>query len=302
MSHKIAAFTKSFQDWPISLVCQRFRSIGLDGLDLTVRQGGMIAPKNVEEQLPLAVKAALEAGVEITLLTTGITEPNEEAEELLATAAKQGITRIKLGYFRYKPFGTLRQQMDEVRRSLAALVKLCKRYQVLPCVHIHSGTDIPSHGTMLYELLRDFPPSDIGAYADTLHMALEGGGDGWRQGLDLLTPWLALVAVKNFDWKPTVRDAFGQQRWIHRVVPVADGVSPIPEFIATLRKANFRGDFSLHSEYRGRSSYEDLDAEGCLKQTAVDLAFLRRTLSAKPDASVKPAGTKPQAKPAAKPH
>ena len=35
-----------------------------------------------------------------------------------------------------------------------------------------------------------------------LHMVLEGGGDGWRQGLDLLAPWIALVAVKNFVVEP----------------------------------------------------------------------------------------------------
>jgi sugar phosphate isomerase/epimerase len=281
MPFKIAAFTKSFQDWPVPLVCHRFREIGLDGLDLTVRPKGMIEPKDVAEQLPAAVRAAHEAGTEILLLTTNITQPDTESEKLLATAAKQGIHRIKLGYYRYIPFGTLVKQMDEVRRQLAAVIKLCKPYGVLPCVHIHSGADIPSHGTMLYELLRDFPPSDIGAYVDTLHMALEGGGEGWRQGLDLLAPWISMVAVKNFDWQAGPRDKFGQQRWHHRVVPVADGISPIPEFIETLRKAKFSGVFSLHSEYKEKSSFKPLDTEACLKQTAEDLKFLRKVLGQK---------------------
>jgi sugar phosphate isomerase/epimerase len=279
--HKLVAFTKSFQDWPIPVVCQRFREIGLQGLDLTVRQGGMILPKDAPEQLPLAAKAAAEAGMEIPLLTTLITELDEESQKLLATASKLGIRYVKIGYFKYKPFGTLASQIDDARRQLAVLVKAFKKYDVLPCVHIHSGTYIPSHGTMLYQLLRDFAPSEVGAYGDMLHMALEGGGDGWRQGLDLIAPWLVWVAVKNFDWQAGDRDANGWLRWKTRVVPVADGISPIPDYVALLKKMGFSGGYSMHSEYKGKHSFKDLDTEACLAQTAADLKFIKPLLDKK---------------------
>jgi sugar phosphate isomerase/epimerase len=275
---KIATFTKSFQDWPIPVVCHRFKQIGLDGLDLTVRRKGHIEPKDVANQLPVAAKAALEAGVQILLLTTDLTEPNADAEAVLDAAGRLGITRIKLGYYLYKPFGTLAKQMDDARQRIAAMAKLARKYGVLPCVHIHSGNFIPSHGTMLYELIRDLPPDQVGAYVDTLHMALEGGGEGWRQGLDLLSPWVQMVSVKNFAWHSGDRDRQGQLRWRHQVVPVADGISPIPEFVATLRKMNFDGIFSMHSEYKGSHSFKDLDTEACLAQTAEDLKFLRPLL------------------------
>jgi sugar phosphate isomerase/epimerase len=273
---KFATFTKSFQDWPIPVVCHRFREIGLDGLDLTVRRGGHIEPGNVREELPLAVKAAQEAGVEILLITTDITEPTPEAEATLATASGLGITHFKLGYYRYQTFGTLQKQLDDARKRIAAVVKLAKKHSILPCVHIHSGTFLPSHGTQLYDLIRDLPPAEVGAYVDMLHMALEGGSDGWRQGLDLLTPWLALVAVKNFVWQPGERDQLGKLRWNWRVAPVADGISPIPEFMAILKQAKFDGTFSLHSEYEGSHSFKDLSTEQCLAQTAADLKFMKR--------------------------
>ena len=276
---KIVAFTKSFRDWPVAVVGHRFKQIGLDGMDLTVRRGGHVEPKDAAEQLPLAAKAALEAGTEILTLTTDITEPTAEAEAVLAAAAKLGITHAKLGYYIYKPFGTLARQMDVVRKQLAVVVKLFKRYGVLPCVHIHSGTDIPSHGTMLYELIRDFAPGEIGAYVDMLHMVLEGGGDGWRQGLDLLAPWIALVAVKNFALERDKRDKLGQLRWQHKVVPLADGVSPIPDYVGVLKKIGFNGTYSLHSEYKGRGSFKDLDSEACLVQTAEDLTYLKKVLA-----------------------
>jgi sugar phosphate isomerase/epimerase len=272
---KILAFTKSFQHWPIPEVCRRFKEIGLDGLDLTVRKGGHIQPQDVAEQLPLAAKAALEAGLEIGMLTTGITEPDAEAEKLLATASKLGIHKIKLGYYRYKPFGTLVKQLDEIRRQLAAVAKLAAKYDVLPCVHTHCNDFIPSHGTQLYLLLKDLAPGQVGAYADMLHMSLEGGGDGWRQGLDLVAPWLAVVAVKNYDYQQKERDKRGQMRWRHLVVPVADGISPIPEFVTCLRKLGYDGMYSMHSEYEGSGSFRNMNAEECLKQTAVDLKYFK---------------------------
>jgi sugar phosphate isomerase/epimerase len=276
---KTVAFTKSFQDWPIPVVCHRFREIGLDGLDLTVRAGGHIEPREVEEQLPLAVKAAQEAGVEIAFLTTDITDPTPQAETTLAVASQLGIHRFKLGYYRYTTFGTLAKQIDEVRQRIEAVAKMAKKHSILPCVHIHSGADIPSHGTMLYQLLRDFSPDDVGAYVDMLHMALEGGSDGWRQGLDLLQPWIQLVAVKNFDWQAGERDQFGRLRWRDRVVPVADGISPVPEFAGILKKVGFNGIYSLHSEYKGGHSFKDLSTEECLEQTATDLEYFKQFLA-----------------------
>lgn len=274
----IVTFTKSFQDRSIPEVCRLFKSLGLDGLDLTVRRGGHIDPKNVVTELPQAVKAAREQGLRIPMLTTGITEADSDAERLLQTAGELGITRVKLGYYRYSEFGTLAKQMDNVRKQIAGIAKLAARYNVLPCVHIHSGKYIPSHGTMLYELIRDFSPTEVGAYVDTLHMVLEGGSAGWKQGLDLLAPWIALAAVKNFRFEKGKRDKAGQQEWHTRVVPIADGISPLPEFIGTLKQIGFDGIYSLHSEYKGSHSYKELTTDGCTQQTATDLKYFRSLL------------------------
>lgn len=272
---KFAAFTKSFQDRSVAEVCGMFQSLGLDGLDLTVRPGGHIDPAEVRSKLPEAVQAAQESGLQILLLTTAITEPDEQAETIFATASELGIDRVKLGYYSYDGFGNLARQFDLVRRQLAGVAKLAEKFQVLPCVHIHSGNYIPSHGTMLYELLRDFSPEQLGAYVDPLHMTLEGGAAGWRQGLDLLAPWIALSSIKNFDWQAGQRDAQGQLEWHTRVVPVADGIAPIPQYVAALRALGYDGVYSLHSEYKGGRSFKDLNTAECLAQTAADLKFVR---------------------------
>lgn len=274
--YQLGAFTKSFQDMPIPAVCQAFKSMGLDGLDLTVRPKGHILPENVEQELPQACAAAKDAGVKILFLTTMIEEPDKNAERILATAQAQGIDRVKIGYYRYKTFGTLAQQLKETTKKIGKVAKLCQKYEVLPCVHVHSGSFLPSHGTQLYQLIQGFSPEEVGAYVDTLHMVKEGSGDGWRQGLDLLGPWIALCAVKNFAWeRGDGRDKYGQQIWEAKTVPIADGISPIPQFVEALRKLGYTGTFSLHSEFKGRHSWKELSTRECLAQTAVDAKYFR---------------------------
>jgi sugar phosphate isomerase/epimerase len=274
------AFSESFQAWPIPEVCQKFKAIGLDGLDLTVRPGGHIEPADAPKTLPAAVQAARDQGVRIAMLSTAIVEPDKTSEALLATAAEQGIDRVKLGYYRYKEFGTLVQRIDEVRKQLAAVAKMAAKHKVLPCVHVHSGETIPGSGTIAYLLLMGFDPQELGAYVDPMHMTIEGGNDGWRQALDLLAPWIAISSLKNCKWITTGRDSHGQQLWATRKCPLEDGVCPLPRYFATLGKIGYHGLFTLHSEYSDRNSWKVLNAQVCLYQTRLDLEYVKSIAAA----------------------
>jgi sugar phosphate isomerase/epimerase len=272
---QFACFAKSFQDLPLEQFCRRIYEIGFEGLDLTVRKGGKIEPSNVVAELPIAANTLHEAGLKFFFLTTDITDADASAERVLASAASLGVDRIKLGYYRYVPGGRILEQIDETRRRLQGVVALGRKHGVRPCVHIHSGSMIPSHGTMAYLLMKDFDPHELGAYVDPLHMTLEGGLGGWQQGLDILSPWISLCAVKNFRWEEGRRDKLGQQRWDHRVVPLADGIAPMPEFVSVLKKQGYDGIYSLHNEYKGRGSFKDLTTEECLTQAATDLKYFK---------------------------
>jgi sugar phosphate isomerase/epimerase len=270
------AFTESFQDWPIPKVCEQFKEIGLDGLDLTVRPGGHIDPADAAQKLPPAAKAAKDHGVRISMLTTSITDADDQSERLLATAGELGIDRVKAGYYRYETFGSLLEQIDDSRRKLERVVRLGAKHKVLPCVHIHSGNIIPGNGPVAYLLLKDFAPDEVGAYADPMHMTIEGGSDGWRQGLDLLAPWIAISSFKNCMWTTAGRDEHGQERWETRKCPVADGIAPIPDYIATLREIGYRGLYSMHSEYKDGNTWKRLSTEECLAQTREDLNYVKQ--------------------------
>lgn len=266
---QVCTYTEHFQKLPIPEVCKIFKQMGVDGLDLTVRPGGHIEPRDAVQALPAAAKSAADHGLKIMMLTTGITGPDRDSERILATCQKLGIQRIKIGYYSVGEFGNLSKRMDEVKRQLSAVVKLAARYDVRPCVHVHSGATLPSSGFMLYNLIRDLPPDRIGAYLDSYHMTITGGAGGWRQAIDLLRPWISLVALKNFQWQRGPRDALGQQKWRTNYVRLEDGIAPIPDFVRTVQQTGYDGFYTLHTEYR-------LPVKECIQLTTDDFQFLKR--------------------------
>ena len=269
---RVCVYTEHFQSLPIPEVCRLFQQMGVDGLDLTVRPGGHIKPGEVKARLPLAVKAARDHGLEIMMLTTGITGPGRVAEETLAACQAAGINRIKLGYYPLGEFGNLARRLDEVRRELESVVELASKYEVRPCVHVHSGGTIPSSGWMLLDLIRRMPADRVGAYLDSYHMTITGGAGGWSQAIDLLRPWISLVALKNFQWHRGERDGVGQQRWRTDYCRLADGIAPIPEFVGTVERSGYEGFYTLHTEYRK-------PLKECLQMTRDDFTFLKKVFA-----------------------
>lgn len=266
-------FTDNLAALKIPEVCAEAKRAGFDGLDLTLRPGGHVLPENAEVGLAEARRAADAAGMALPMVTTAVTDTDTpHAEAVFAAAAHYGATRLKLGYWRYEPFGTLVKQIDAARAKLERLAKLGRKYNVLPCVHCHSGPILANGGPMLYLLLRDFKPEEVGAYIDPMHMTVEGGLSGWEMGLDLLAPWVALVGIKNFRWAPRPRDAKGQARFATEYVPLEDGQAPLPEFVERLKQLNYDGVVSLHSEYKGITPAE------LLEQSRKDLAYFKTLL------------------------
>lgn len=269
-------FTDNLSDLSVAQACDAAKRAGFDGLDLTLRPGGHVLPENAELGLSEAKRLADAAGVAIPMVSTSLTdEDSPHAESVFASAAHYGVRRLKLGYWEYKPFGTLAAQVDRARAKLERLIRLGRKYRVLPCVHCHSGRLVASGGPLLYMILRGFDPKDVGAYVDPMHMTIEGGRAGWEMGLDLLAPWVALVGVKNFRWLPDRRDEHGQLRWRWEYCPLADGQAPLPDFVGYLKRLGYDGVVSLHSEYKGESSFRRLSTPELLDQSAADLRYLK---------------------------
>lgn len=277
---KLVMFSKHLAPLSIQEAAETVADLGFEGLDLTVRPGGHIEPENARGQLPAAVDTVRALGLDIPMITTGITSADEPyAEAVFATAAACGIRDLKLGYWRYESFGSMRRQMEEIREALDGIATLASKYGVRANLHIHSGDFMTAEAAVVWQYLVGRDPEVIGAYIDPGHMAVEGGAAGWRIGMDLLTPWINLVAIKDMAWEHTFDETLGKERWRTRLVPLTQGLVPWPEVFAHLHDIGFDGTVSLHSEYQGSHSWRDLTLSELIAQTREDLAYIKSIIA-----------------------
>ncbi|MGB7158274.1 MAG: TIM barrel protein, partial [Tepidisphaeraceae bacterium] len=277
-------FIKHLQTLGIEGAGKTIKSLGFEGVDLTVRPGGSVLPENVRTGLPEAQKIFADQGLQVPLVTTAITSTRDEhVAAIFETAAACNIRELKLGYVPYKKFGTFETLLADVQRDLDGITSLAHSTGVRANIHTHSGPYISTQPAIVLQLLKDRDPASIGAYADPGHMTVEGSRDGWRQGLDLLGKRINLVAVKDLAWEEVDDAKLHKKRWRTRIVPLDRGAVAWPEVFECFKTLGFNGWVSIHSEYQGGHSWKDMTVPEVIEQTRADLAYLRRAV---PDANV----------------
>ncbi|MGQ9727611.1 MAG: sugar phosphate isomerase/epimerase family protein [Candidatus Fervidibacter sp.] len=258
-------FSKHLQDLDFEQLGRVVSGMGFEGVDLTVRNRGHIEPHEAGSKLPIATKMLQKFNLNLTMITTNFTDAAEPfAEDVFATASECEVKFIKLGYWRYREFGSLRRMVDSAKKSLEGIEKLSSRYGVCALVHTHSGNFLTASPFVLAELLEGFETDFVAAYVDAGHIFVEGGLMGWQQGLEVLSGKIKVVACKDFAW---VRES---GVWKVKVVPIGEGIVRWREFFGCLRHFGFDGPISVHSEYEGWTT------EKIIAQTSKDLIALKR--------------------------
>ena len=251
--------------------------LGMDGVDLTVRSPGHVLPERVKTDLPKAVRAVRERGLEVGWLTTAIDSADSpQAEDILATAAGLGIKQFKLGYYRYAGFGEMRRQIAEVREQLHGIEALCQKYTIQAGVHAHDGPTLSATTHVVSLLLEGLDPAAICYYPDLGHIGIEGSFCGWIHGLDLLSNRINMLALENLAQYQEVDPETEATRWQPKVVPFEKGFIPFPEAFTYLKQIGYAGYASFQAEYRGANSFRDLNQTELLAQVRRDLQYTKR--------------------------
>lgn len=305
---KFLLFTKRLEHLGLEDLAETVAGIGLDGVDLTVRgaghnlpeaaagTAGHITPDRVTTDLPRAVEICRAQGLEIGWITTDITSANSPyAREVIATLSECGIPQLKLGYHHYDGFGHLRRQLDEMRRDLASLEKLCLQYGVQAGVHVHAGYCLSAEAMQVERIVADFDPAAIGIYADLGHMGLEGAYGGWVQSLDLISERLIMLSLKNVGLFPySAEEGSGRRSHVHpdqlqsasnardgvvywesKFVPLKEGITPYREAFQYLKQICYSNYACFHTEYQGAWSWRELTYPELIAQLKEDLAYVR---------------------------
>ena len=216
--------------------------IGFTGIDLTVRKGGHVLPENVKRDLPLAVKQIRDAGLEVPMITTGITQADDPlTRDILETAGKLGIGKYRPGWYRYQEDVRVRDSIDHARKQLVRLQLINESNNIAASYQNHSGRYVGGSGWDLLEMIKDLDPRWTGVQFDIRHAVVEGP-QTWPMVLEVLAPWINTVDIKDFTW-----DASDKSRVVS--VPLGQGLVPLESFLKKLKYLEVREDFSIHYEY-----------------------------------------------------
>ena len=239
--NKLCAFTKHLQGLSFDQIADIAAECGLDGIEAPIRPGGHVEPERIEEDLPKLAEALKKRGLEITIMTSGINQVSKEqnTETVLRTAARLGVKRYRMLYFKYDLSKPILPQLDEWRPLIKDLVQLSSELGIQPLLQNHSGKDYFGAPVWdAYSIMKDFTPQQFSFAFDIYHATVEGGLS-WPLDLSLVGDHLGAVYFKDCKW-------IGRGK--AEGVPLGEGQAS-PDFARMLNKRNYAGPVSLHTEY-----------------------------------------------------
>jgi sugar phosphate isomerase/epimerase len=243
---KISIFSKHLQWLGIADAAMLAAEAGYDGIDITVRPGGHVAPERVADDLPKAVEAVRKAGLDVPMITSGIVDARSPyAESVLRTANALNIRYYRWGGLSLDSSKSIQRQIDDDKQQVRDLAALNDKFGECAMYHTHSGAGVLGASIWdLYLLLKDFNPNSVGVNFDIGHATVEGGLGGWINSASLIAPMMRGVALKDFYWEKA-----SNGHWEPRWCPIGQGMVRFVPFFEFLRKHDFAGPIQLHFEY-----------------------------------------------------
>ncbi|SIO41460.1 sugar phosphate isomerase/epimerase family protein [Chitinophaga niabensis] len=234
---EIHAFSKPFQWMDYQLLCETFAAAGLDGVDYTVRPEGHVLPERVTTDLPKAAKAARDAGLKTTLMTTAILEA-EGADTLLKTAADQGVKYYRMGWYDYIKGKSIQESIRVRSQQLKELAKLNSQLNIQAAYQNHAGLKVGASVWDLYAMIKDVDPKYAGVQYDIRHATVEGA-NSWPLGLELIREHINTLVIKDCKWvNNTLQN-----------VPLGEGMVNFKAFFQKVKEYNIHVPITLHLEY-----------------------------------------------------
>jgi sugar phosphate isomerase/epimerase len=269
---KLCFFSKHLPQMDPRRLAQNVKRLGCEGVDLTVRKGGHVAPEKAAEDLPKAVAAIRAEGVEVPMITTGLlTAAEPTARPILSTAARLSIPFFKAGYYYYQ-FRDVRKELEEASTAFRQLSELAKEQQIQVGYHNHAGyVGAPVWDSV--KMIEGLDPKWAGYYFDICHAVTEGGLAGWKIALNLVAPRIKMIAIKDFYWERSP-----SKRWTPRYCPLGEGMVDWKSYFQALAQAGFQGPVSLHLEYDIPGATVAAQEENTLVAAQRDLEFIKARL------------------------
>lgn len=240
---KVALFSKHLQWLDYKPMAETAARLGFDGLNLTVRPGGHVLPENATRDLPRAVKAVREAGLEVLMMSTSIGGADQEyTKPILRTASELGISHYRTDWYEYEEGLSISENLDQFKRRLAGLAELNAKYQIQGDYQNHAGSGFGASIWDLWMVLEDLGSNWLGSQYDIRHATVEGA-NSWPVGLKVIHAHIGTLDIKDF--RLANQDGSMQVR----NVPLGEGQVNFPKYFELVKQLGISAPISVHYEY-----------------------------------------------------
>lgn len=233
----IVVFAKPLQGLSAMALGKRLKSIGVDGIEATLRKGGQIEPRDFESKLPRFRDDLAQFGQRIVIAASNINTVSAENERQLRVLADNGIEYIRAEYYRYDFGKPILPQLDAFAAKAEELASLCKSLGIAALYQNHAGKNYV--GSALWDLQRVLSEVDanhFGLALDIRHTAVELS-NSWRSAYMAIRPKMRALYVKDFAWVDG------------KATNVALGKGVAHPLFEQVRAEGIVGPISLHMEY-----------------------------------------------------
>jgi len=268
MKNKIIVFTKPWKEQSIEDLALLVKDMGFDGVELPVRDGYQVTPKNITEEIMNAKAAFEKQGLFIGSVAGSLEEDTINAMgkaeiPILRVCIKIDMNR---GYFE-----SVKDTQDKINKLGPCLVK----NNVKVGIQNHHGFMISS-ALSIHNLLDGIDPKYAGAVLDFAHCGLDG--EPSEMALDIVKDNLLLINFKGaFKFRlngPDEEEAKWQIHW-------ATGRNSLyswKEAVELLKKQNWQGNICMPAEYNHIGENSPIMGEETIGRTVKDLKFLKKLM------------------------
>jgi sugar phosphate isomerase/epimerase len=240
--------------------------MGFDGVDLSVERDGHVPPDKADYNLMPALEAFTGVGLDVPMLTTGLTRIDKDAEQVLGLATYIGVPFFRPGHWKFTGSMEVQMRLPMVQTDIAMLAQLGRATKMAMGIHNYLDGEEGAAVADINRAIRPIDPQWVGYDFDVGYATIEGGETGFQAPLALALPRLKMVTVRDFKWE---RRDDGTRH--PRPCPLGEGVVDFAPFFGALARARFAGPISLPVDHQPK---DQLDA------IRRDLAFVRQRIAA----------------------
>lgn len=265
MQNKIIVFTKPWKDKTLEEVADLMKSLGVDGVELPIREGFQVTPQTINSMLPKAKQIFESRGLIIGSIAGSLEKKTIQA------MGESGISILRVcvpidiqkGYF---------ESVVEYRQKILSLENDLKENGVKIGLQNHHGYNIQT-ALALRHLLEGIPSEIAGSVVDFGHCGL--AGEHSDMALDIAGDTLLMVNFKSAYWA-RVND-LDEKEGKHQVVWCSSqfGLYSWQEAFECLREINYSGLICLPAEYNHIGDESPLIGNDVVERLVVDIKTAR---------------------------